>query len=111
MSDSIRGITQKSKDELLLALILVSTVAASLVVAADLRTDTRQQEMGRELQSILGGLGMGCHADLSRCSWQFDPRLMGDEDATLDILPGLRELNPWHSISLFPAPSGLTSDF
>ena len=111
MAKPLKQIVQRSKDELLLALIVASTAAASLVVAADLHTDTRRQEAGREFQAMLGGLGMGCHADLSRCSWQFDPRLMDDEDATLDVLSDVRELNPWHSISLFPASSGLTSDF
>ena len=94
-----------SADNLILCLITALTAAASIVVAVQSFGVDRRGAVGREFQSVLGGLGLGCQIDLSRCSWQFDPRVAGDEDTGLDSIACLSELSPWHSVSLFPAPS------
>jgi hypothetical protein len=97
-------------DELLLVTIVVISAGAALAVVVDLRAGTKRAHVSQEFQSLLGGLGMGCHADLAHCSWQFDPRLMGDDDAPLDVVLGAGDYNPWHAISLFPVPSGAFGD-
>ncbi|HQU44687.1 MAG TPA: hypothetical protein PK867_17860 [Pirellulales bacterium] len=94
-----------SADNLILATVLVAAVAAMVVVAADQFGDVERQAADRRFQSAVGGLGMGPHADLSHCSWQFDPRLTDDDDAGLEALPGIHDHNPWHSMALFPVPS------
>ena len=95
-----------SADSLLLTMIGGAAVAASLVMLFE--TGNRpQRTAGRQFQAALGGLGMGCHVDMSRCCWQFDPRLMAGEDPAGDSLPGLNEISPWHSIALFPMPADL----
>jgi hypothetical protein len=96
---------RRSLDDVLLAAIIILAVASALAVAIDLPANSRSRHVGQEFQSLLGGLGMGCQTDLAHCSWQFDPRLMGDDDSPLDVILGSNETNPWHSISLFPAPS------
>ena len=95
---------RRSSDGILLAAILGLCAAAALAVAVDPLVTHSQQQAAGQFQRLLGGLGLGCQADLARCAWQFDPRLMGDDDAPLDVVAGT---NPWHSLSLFPAPSEL----
>lgn len=99
----LKQIVRRSGDEILMAVMLVlSTSAAAAVVADPLLNQTQQQTAG-QFQRLMGGLGLGCHADLAHCAWQFDPRLMGDEDAPLNVVAGSHVSNPWHALSLFPA--------
>ncbi|HVA45362.1 MAG TPA: hypothetical protein VNH11_03155 [Pirellulales bacterium] len=94
-----------SKDNLILATVLFAAVAATVVVATEQFGAADPQAAGRRFQSAVGGLGMGPHADLSHCAWQFDPRVTDDDDAGLEALPGIHDYNPWHSMALFPVPS------
>jgi hypothetical protein len=91
----------RSRDDFLLAMILAAAMAASLVVLVEAGNPPRRAA-ARQFQSMLGGFGMGCQVDLARCGWQFDPRIMGDEDAAFGSLVGLSEISPWHAIALFP---------
>lgn len=91
-----------TSDNLILALILSLAVAAAAMVTLDQFADRERQSVGDRFQAVVGGLGMGPHAELTRCSWQFDPRLAGDDDAALDALPGSHDNNPWHAAALFP---------
>ena len=95
-----------SADNLLLTIIGGAAVAASLIMVFETGNRPRRAA-GQQFQEVLGGLGMGCQIDMSRCCWQFDPRLMDGEDPAGDSLPGLNEISPWHSIALFPMPVDL----
>jgi hypothetical protein len=100
----LKQIVRGSTDEILLATILGLCAAAALAVAVDPVVTRAQGQAAGQFQRLVGGLGLGCQGDLARCAWQFDPRLMGDEDAPLDVVAGSDVFNPWHSLSLFPAP-------
>jgi hypothetical protein len=97
-----------SADNLILCLIVVLTVAAASVIAWQPFESGHDATVGREFQSALGGFGMGCEVDLTRCSWQFDPRIAGDEELGLNAVVCLGELSPWHSVSMFPTPAQIT---
>ncbi|HVX09693.1 MAG TPA: hypothetical protein VHC22_00690 [Pirellulales bacterium] len=99
-----------SADGLILGLIGCLSAAAFLVVATGSSQTYRREPMGRDFQSAVGGLGLGCQIDPSRCAWQFDPRIGDDEEPGLDSIPCLSELSPWHSAALFPAPDGAPAD-
>ena len=106
----MRRILRRSIDGLLLAVILAMSAAATLTIVIDANATGSRESVGSQFQRLLGGLGLGCQADLGRCAWQFDPRLTDDDDAGLDVIAGDDVSNPWHSISLFPAPSALLED-
>lgn len=101
----LRRFIRHSIDDVLLAAIFASVAAAAIVFAGDVASTSQRHELGREFQLLVGGLGMGCQSDLARCSWQFDPRLMGDDDAPLDVVFGGGDFSPWHAFSLFPDSS------
>ena len=92
-------------DDILLTAILGLAAAAALAIMVDPRLTRSQQQAAGEFQRLVRGLGLGCRADLAHCAWQFDPRLMDDEDAPLDLVAGSDVSDPWHSLSLFPAPA------
>ncbi|HWB09545.1 MAG TPA: hypothetical protein VG826_09985 [Pirellulales bacterium] len=108
MTARLKQAVRRSTDDILLAAILGLCAAAALAVATDPAMTRAQQEAAGQFQRLMHGLGLGCHADLACCAWQFDPRLMGDEDAPLDFVAGSDIFNPWHSLSLFPPADGLT---
>lgn len=92
-----------STDNLILCLIAAFSLAAAAVVATKSLTPSPPSERG--FQQALGGLGLGCQIDLTRSSWQFDPRI-ADGSPALDTVPGLGQVSPWHAISLYPSPDG-----
>lgn len=94
-----------SADNFIIGLISLLTLAAAGVIAWQPIELNRNATARRDFQSALGGLGMGCEIDLTRCSWQFDPRIAEDEEFGLDAVVCLRELSPWHCVSIFPAPA------
>jgi hypothetical protein len=96
---------KRSPDDIILCLIAALSVAAAAVVALQPFTSQRRLAVESAFQSALGGLGMGCQVDLSRCSYQFDPRISTDDHPGLDDIPALSEVCPWHAIALFPPPS------
>jgi hypothetical protein len=106
----VKETLRRSIDELLLAVILVTSAAATLAVVIDAMGAGSREHTGRQFQRLLGGIGLGCQANLAHCAWQFDPRLTDDDDAPLDVILGSDVSNPWHSLSLFPAPSGFLED-
>lgn len=91
-----------SVDNLILASIVSLSAAATAVVGLDGFAARSWHTVGRAFQTAVGGLGMGPQADMTHCSWQFDPRLAGDDDIGLDALPGMRDYNPWHAMAMFP---------
>jgi hypothetical protein len=99
---------KSSADNLIFCLIATVTVLATVVVSVQSYDANSNSTTGREFQSAVGGLGMGCQIDLSRCSWQFDPRLSHEENPGLNSVPCLSELSPWHSMALFPVASDRT---
>jgi hypothetical protein len=91
-----------STDNLLLFAIASLTIAAVVIVTAGSPAGPpRNAERG--FQQTLGGLGLGCQLDLTRSSWQFDPRI-ADENPVFDTLGGIGQLSPWHATALFPSP-------
>lgn len=98
----MRQFIRRRTDELLLASIVVLSAAATLTIVIDQRSSSARAAIDEQFQSLVGGLGLGCHSDLARCAWQFDPRLMGDGDTPLDVVLGSSSMNPWHAMKLFP---------
>lgn len=94
---------KQSADKLILCSIAVLAVAAVAVVSTGSLVGERRRSAERDFQRAVGGLGLGCQLDLSRSSWQFDPRIAGDSPL-LDMVPGVGQLSPWHAIALFPPP-------
>ncbi|HUY32427.1 MAG TPA: hypothetical protein VMV69_06570 [Pirellulales bacterium] len=92
-----------------LAMVVVASLAAALVLALDSIGDEARQRSSRQFQSLLGGLGMGSHADLSRCPWLFDARLAGDQPPALEDASNEPDGCPWHAMSIFPAPESYPS--
>jgi hypothetical protein len=93
-----------SADNLILCMIVALAVAAVAVVSTGSLVGARRRSAERDFQRAVGGLGLGCQLDLSRSSWQFDPRV-ADDNPLLDMVPGVGELSPWHAIALFPSSS------
>lgn len=98
-----------SADNLVLAAILSLSAAAATLVAID-HFVAGEEDVGRRFQAAVGGLGLGPQANLSRCSWQFDPRLAGDDDAGLEALLGIEDYNPWHALAMFPVEGMASGD-
>lgn len=92
-----------SADNSILCLVAALSLAAGAVVVAGSLTH-RSRSARRGFQQVVGGLGLGCHLDLGRSSWHFDPRI--DDNSGLDVIPALGQLSPWHAIALFPSSAG-----
>jgi hypothetical protein len=101
----VTRILRSSIDELLLAVILGMSFAATVAVVVDKKATGSREQAGRQFQRLVGGLGLGCQTDLARSAWQFDPRLTADDDAPLDVLLENDVSNPWHAMALFPEPA------
>jgi hypothetical protein len=89
---------------LLLSLVAALTAAAGLVLGLDGWPRARQEARSREFQQLVGGLGFGPAADLSRCPFSFDPRLCPHCPQDHGPIPGGVYFCPHHACSVFPFP-------
>jgi hypothetical protein len=89
---------------ILFSLILTLVVAAGLVLGFGSRPSARARAHSEEFQQLVGGLGLGPAADLSRCPFSFDPRLCPDCAQNAGPIPGGLYFCPHHACSVFYYP-------
>ncbi len=89
---------------LLLALTLGMPAAAGALLVADRPAQRARQERAREFQGLVGGLGFGPAADLSRCAFSFDPRLCPGCPQEQGPVPGGAFFCPYHGCSVLDYP-------
>ena len=78
-----------SRNHTLAALLIVALVgAACVLIAVDNLTTGSSTEQRREFQQLVGGLGGGPSADLSHCTFSFDPRLCPNCSMNSGPIPG-----------------------
>src|SRR4051794_18411272 len=88
----------------LLALTLALPAGAAAVLVADLPARQEREARAREFQSLVGGLGFGPAADLSRCAFSFDPRLCPGCPQERGPIPGGGYFCPYHGCSILSSP-------
>lgn len=74
--------------QVLLATVVILSVAAGALLAADAAMQNVQRHRAREFQQLVGGLGFGPCLDLERCEMCFDPRINPAGPAGLGPDPG-----------------------
>lgn len=89
------------RPRLVLASLIVLTVAAGAIVLAESQRNPVVAGRSREFQQMLGGLGFGPAIDLSRCTLAFDPRLGLVCESQLSPIPGGGFVCPHHACSVF----------
>lgn len=86
---------------LIMASLVVLTVAACVIVVAESRRNPLSANRSREFQQLVGGLGFGPAVDLSRCTLAFDPRLGPVCESQMGPIPGGGFVCPQHACSVF----------
>src|SRR4051812_19386200 len=89
---------------LLLALVLILATGAGAALVADAATSRDRTGRAAEFQRLVGGLGFGPAADLSRCAFSFDPRLCPGCPRDLGPIPGGAVFCPYHGCSILSYP-------
>jgi hypothetical protein len=87
---------------LLLALILALAAGAAAVLVAD--SAAGREERAADFQRLVGGLGFGPAAELSRCAFSFDPRLCPGCPQDLGPIPAGAAFCPYHGCSILYYP-------
>jgi hypothetical protein len=90
---------------ILFALIVTLAIAAALAVCVESPAQRRRTAGSREFQQLVGGLGFGPAADLSRCAFSFDPRLCPDCAQNHGPIPAGVYFCPHHGCSILYYPS------
>jgi hypothetical protein len=85
-------------------LVLLLTVAAVGLLAKELGRG-RAENIAREYQQVLGGLGFGPALDLSRCANSFDPRVCPRCTDDLGPVAGGGYFCPQHASSILYYPA------
>ena len=88
----------------LLAVVVTLAAAAGLALGLDARARAGREARSREFQRLVGGLGFGPAADLSRCAFSFDPRLCPDCEQDHGPVPGGVYFCPHHGCSILYYP-------
>jgi len=90
------GATWRAPDVLLLA-IAVAVAGATLALSVS-GPSREQQAASQEMQSLLGGLGLGRAVHLGRCVGAYDPRLGASCDLRDEPIPGAEWMCPDHAL-------------
>ena len=89
---------------LLLAVTLALVLGAAAVLVRDGSGQGRRDEQARAFQGLVGGLGLGPGLDLSRCAFNFDPRLCDGCPEDGGPIPGGACFCPRHGCSILFYP-------
>jgi hypothetical protein len=89
---------------LLLFLVLALPAAAGAALLADRLEQPGREQRAKEFQGLVGGLGFGPAADLSRCAFSFDPRLCPGCPHGQGPVPGGAYFCPEHACSILYYP-------
>ena len=92
--------------KMVLAPIIVTTMVAiaGVLLATNGWARTVNNDRREEFQRLVGGLGCGPAADLSRCAYSFDPRLCSDCPLQYGAAPGGACFCPQHACSILYYP-------